>query len=103
MSRENVVLANKRSKKIGYKRKDALVIAGQIREFLADRGILLPHTSAGVFGRGFKVTEALKNHVSREIHQEYDLRNDINHLADYQIHVRKRLKALRFTPYTGQL
>lgn len=100
---QSIILNNKKSKKIGYKRKDALIIAGQIKQFLADRGILLPHASSGVFGRGFQVTPSLKTQVSREIHQEHDLRNSLDHLVDYQKHVTRRTRALRFIPYTGQL
>ncbi|HMU68458.1 MAG TPA: hypothetical protein PKC38_00545 [Chitinophagales bacterium] len=100
---QSVILNNKKSKKIGYKRKDALVIARQIKEFLAERGILLPHASAGVFGRGFKVTPTLKNQVSKEIHQEYDLRNDLAHLANYHRHCRLRLSSIKFEPVTLQL
>ncbi len=103
MSTEKLILNNKKSKKIGYKRKDALIIAGQIKQFLADRGVLLPHASSSVFGRGFKVTPSLKNQVSKEIHQEHDLRNNLHHMAEYHLHSSRRIRALRFTPFTGQL
>jgi hypothetical protein len=89
---QTILLNNKKSKKVGFKRRDALVIAQQIREWLADQGILLPHTSQSLFGRGFKASEGLKNQVSVEVMREHDLRNNFNHLADYNDHVTKTRK-----------
>ena len=100
---QQVVLSNKKSKKIGYKRRDALSIANQIRQFLADRGILLPHSSAGVFGRGFKTTEVLKNEIRREINEVLELDGSLQHRANYAKHVKKRMKAITFLPYDAGL
>lgn len=100
---DRLILNNKKSKKIGYKRKDALVIAGQIREYLADRGILLPHLSSGVFGRGFKVSPAITKQIEIEIREEYgDLSQSLDHMALYHEHKLKRLRSLRFIESPGQ-
>jgi hypothetical protein len=93
-----LLLNNKKSKKVGYKRRDALVIAQQIRQYLADLGILLPHTSDRLFGRAFKVSEGLKTHVSNEVMRGVDLRKDANHLAAYYDHtVKVKRKGARAT------
>jgi hypothetical protein len=81
---QTLLLNNKKSKKVGFKRKDALTIAAQIRQWLSDRGILLPHTSDRLFGRGFKVTESLKTQAHAEVKKRYpDLSTDSDHINLY--------------------
>lgn len=102
---QTLLLNNKRAKKVGYKRKDALTIAQQIRQFLADRGVLLPHTSQRLFGRAFKATESLKTTVTAEIKREHpDLATNPDHISAYfkfRDRAWKKLKFAYIDPWTG--
>lgn len=68
--RETILANNKTSAKLSWKRKQALQIAQGIWEYLAERGFHLPRSSASVFGKKFKVSDALRSRINSTIAEQ---------------------------------
>lgn len=93
---------NKKSSKLSWKRRDALVMAGQIFDWFEDKGFILPAHSRKLFGRGFKVSEQMNFQILQQISAE--LAGSIDNMANYDAYIKANPGGKSYEDFTrGQV
>ncbi|MFZ1806877.1 MAG: hypothetical protein WBO10_01925 [Pyrinomonadaceae bacterium] len=72
---------NKKARKLSYKRKEALIMARQMADWLEDQGFPVPSQKVRVFGRRYKVTEAEMTSISSTV--KVQLEDELSMMAKY--------------------